>query len=195
MNPIPHPSYQIPPAGQYLAAYSPTASSADRPIPSSQPNATPSFDNLTEHVRMSKRELSIADIVRDGGLRVRDAPLETALITDRRDVAQFGLADGIEQIRARIELYYRNLRGIAYATVAATNAIHTWRAERGWPSDRQLDNLHKTLQGLYEQERGERVSLWRDLSRIRQTVPEWAQQYLASVRKVDLLEVGSRDAP
>lgn len=195
MNPIPTTSGQSQPADPYSAAYALARTSAPRSTSSDELSAISESRNLTPHVRVANRALSITDVVRDGGFRVSDAPPETALLTDRRDIAQFGLTDVIEQIRERVELYYRNLRGIAYATVSATNAIHTWKAERGWPSDRQLDNLHKTLQGLYEQERSERISLWRDLSRIRQTVPEWAQQYLASVRKIDLLEAGSRDGP
>ncbi len=45
----------------------------------------------------------------------------------------------------------------------------------------------KRLQELYQEQRGERTSLWRDLSRIRLAVPESAQQYLSATRKLSLL--------
>ena len=79
------------------------------------------------------------------------------------------------------------MQGILYATCAATNALHQWKAERGLPSDRQLDTLHRTLQGLYEQERAERQALWRDLSRLRVGLAELAGQYLSATRKLELL--------
>ena len=108
---------------------------------------------------------TIEDVITRGYLAVPDSDPAAAILTDRRDTAWFGLDDTITQVRARYEIYERNLRDILYATAAATNAMHTWKAERGWPSDRQLDNLHKTLQNLYSQERDERVTLWRDVAR------------------------------
>lgn len=186
------PSYLIEPAAAPRAGETPyvrTESPSAMATSSARPAQAPAS------VRMSGPTLSISDIVRQGEWPVRAAPPEFALLADRGDVSRLGLADLIDQIRSRIELYHRNLRGIAYATVAATNALHTWKAERGWPSDRQLDNLHKTLNGLYEQERAERVTLWRDVSRLRQALPESAQLYLASIRKLDLLRDAGGDGP
>lgn len=119
----------------------------------------------------------------------------TAVLTDRRSTAWLGLDDAISQVRVRYEIYGRNVRDILYATAAATNALHTWAAERGWPSDRQLDNLGKTLQNLYTQEREERVTLWRDVARIRAELPEAAQTYLSAHRKLQLLDIPGGEAP
>jgi hypothetical protein len=43
------------------------------------------------------------------------------------------------------------------------------------------------MQKIYEQQRDERVNLWRDVARLRVEIPEAAQQYLASYRKVSIL--------
>jgi len=138
---------------------------------------------------------TMEDVIARGYLAIPTGDPVTALLTDKRDTSWLGLDDAIRQIRARYELYGRNMNGILYSTTAATNALHTWEAERGWPSDRQLDNTHKTLQSLYAQEREERVSLWRDIARVRATLPEVVQQYLAAHRKLVLLDDTGGDDP
>jgi hypothetical protein len=138
---------------------------------------------------------TMEDVIARGYLAIPTGDPVTALLTDKRDTSWLGLDDAIRQIRARYELYARNMNGILYSTAAATNALHTWEAERGWPSDRQLDNTHKTLQSLYAQEREERVSLWRDIARVRATLPEVVQQYLAAHRKLVLLDDTDGDEP
>lgn len=138
---------------------------------------------------------TVESIIARGYLAVPTGDPVTVLLTDRRHTAWLGLDDAIGQIRARYLLYARNMRSILYATAAATNALHTWKAERGWYNERQLDNQHKTLQSLYAQEREERLSLWRDLARVRATFPEIVQQYLSAERKLTLLEDSGGEAP
>lgn len=140
-------------------------------------------------------EQTVEDLIARGYLAIPTGDPVTATLADKRHTAWLGLDDAIRQIRARYELYERNMHGILYGTAAATNALHTWHAERGWPSDRQLDNLHKTLQNLYGQQREERVSLWRDLSRVRATVPEAVQLYLSAWRKRALLDDAEGENP
>jgi len=138
---------------------------------------------------------TVEDVITRGYLAVPDSDPAAAILTDRRDTSWIGLDDTITQVRARYEIYGRNVRDILYATAAATNSLHTWEAERGWPSDRQLDNLHKTLQNLYSQERDERVTLWRDVARLRSQLPEAAQTYLTAQRKLQLLDLPGGEAP
>ena len=47
--------------------------------------------------------------------------------------------------------------------------------------------LGRRLEGLYAEQRTERVALWRDISRLRQALPESAEQYLGALRKTDIL--------
>lgn len=152
-------------------------------------------DAMSRSPRRDTPVQTVEDVIARGYLVVRSGEPATAILTDRRDTAWFGLDDAITQIRARHEIYEQNKRDLLYATASATNALHTWKAERGWPSDRQLDNLQKTLQNLYTQEREERVSLWRDVARIRAELPEAAQTYLTAQRKLQLLNTPGGGAP
>jgi hypothetical protein len=138
---------------------------------------------------------TVEDVIARGYLAIPTGDPVTAVLTDKRATSWLGLDDAIRQIRARYELYAQNMNGILYSTAAATNALHTWKAERGWYNERQVDNQHKTLQNLYAQEREERISLWRDIARVRATLPEVVQQYLAAHRKLVLLDGVDGDAP
>ena len=140
-------------------------------------------------------EQTVEDLIARGYLAIPTGDPVTAMLTDKRHTTWLGLDDAIRLIRTRQDAYRQNMDGILYATAAATNALHTWEAERGWPSDRQLDNTHKTLQNLYAQQREERVSLWRDIARVRATLPEVVQLHLAAHRKLDLLDDTDGDAP
>ena len=130
---------------------------------------------------------TIAHIVNQGYFSVPQSDPATAVVTDKQEVTWLGLDDVISQLRRRYEIYTRTFCELEQAKCAATNAMHDWKAEHGQPSGQQLDNLQRTLQGLYLQQREERLHLWRDTSRLRQALPVWAQQYLAALRKVDLL--------
>jgi len=162
------------------------------------PSRAPASDSNSDATRRSNPHgdrLTIDAIIRDGYLAVPAGPPEMALIADRNLVASAAVGDVITQVRARYDIYQRNLRGILYATVAATNAMHAFRAEQGQPSAQQLDGLHRTLQGLYEQERSERQALWRDVSRLRLGLAELAALYLSSTRKLELLNIPDGDRP
>jgi len=139
---------------------------------------------------------TVEDLITRGYLARPTGDPVTAALTDQRDTSWLGLDDAIRQIRTRYTLYTRNMHGILYATAAALNALHTWKAE-GWYhySERQLTNQHRTLQDLYAQERQERISLWRDLARVRATLPEVVQQYLAAHRKLSLLDDVEGEVP
>lgn len=133
---------------------------------------------------------TVEDIITRGYLAIPTGDPTTAILTDKHHTSWLGLDDTIRQVDQRLAIYEQNMHGILYATCAATNALHTWKAEHGGQphSERQTDNLQKTLQNLYLQERQERVGLWQDVSRLRSTLPEIAREYLAAVRKITLLQ-------
>ena len=54
-------------------------------------------------------------------------------------------------------------------------------------NDREASEMSKILQGLYKEQRGERLSLWQDVSRLKQSLPEWAKEYLGAYRKLSIL--------
>jgi hypothetical protein len=139
---------------------------------------------------------TVEQIIADGYLTVPGGDPETALITDRRSTSWLGLDDLIGQIRTRHVLYQQNMVELAYSVCEADNAVHRQVGDQGCPADnRQRYAADKRIQDLYEQMRGERVKLWQDVSRLRQTLPESAQSYLAAHRKLTILYSPSGDGP
>ena len=113
----------------------------------------------------------------------------TAIISDKKHTARFGLDDVINQIRHRYELYQQNMQELDESICEANNGLFRQVAAQGTPADnRQQYSANKAIQGVYEQKRMERQNLWRDVSRLRLALPESAQQYLTAYRKVSALE-------
>ena len=119
----------------------------------------------------------------------------TAMITDRKHTSWLGLDDTINQIRQRYEIYDKNIEMIELAKCYSVNTFlkHYDQVKPMPVSDRIYYSLNKNLQKFYLQQVEERVTLWRDVSRIRQSLPESAQNYLASCRKVAMLEDNKGD--
>lgn len=137
---------------------------------------------------------TVEDIVNRGYFAPPRADPELALVTDKHHVASLGLDDVLHQIRHRRELYERNTYDIAQSICEASNALFRQEADQGRPLDnRQKYAGDKRKQDLYEQQRNERVTLWRDVARLRQTVPEILQQYLSAYRKQSILGQPERD--
>ena len=152
--------------------------------------ATYDFSSDLVPGRQLRTQRTVEEIVAHGYFAVPPGTLETALISDKRHTSHLGLDSLIRQIRQRYEIFQRNVYEIEWAKCAAMNAVHVREAERGFVSqtDREFYSLSKNLQALYQQQRDERVSLWQDVSRIKQALPEAAQLYLASYRKTSILE-------
>jgi hypothetical protein len=83
------------------------------------------------------------------------------------------------------------------AECSAVNSLLGIIADRGSAPamPREVYAVQKQLQRIYQEEREERVNLWRDVSRLRVTIAEVAQQYLSAYRKVYFLEASKGDAP
>jgi hypothetical protein len=137
---------------------------------------------------------TVEQIIAHGYLTIPRSDSETALISDQKETSWLGLDDIIGQIRHRQQIYERNIYDLELAKCSSINAILALEAERGSvPADsRESYSLNKRLQDLYQQQRDERVKLWQDISRLRQTLPETAQQYLTAYRKVLILEEDSK---
>ena len=113
----------------------------------------------------------------------------TALISDKSHTAWLGLDDVIGQIKERLKLYKMNIDDLEEAKCNAMNAFfeHYDRVKPFPSDDRIYYSLNKNLDRLYRDQRDERVNLWRDISRLRQSLPENAQQYLSAFRKLSVL--------
>ena len=121
---------------------------------------------------------------------------ESSIISDKEHTSWLGLESVIRQIRQRYELCERNLYEIELAKCAAMTSVFIREAELGFvaQTSREFYSLNKNIQSLYQQQREEHVTLWQDVSRLKQSLPEAAQQYLANYRKASLLEEKPGDA-
>lgn len=140
---------------------------------------------------------SIDHVITHGYLPIPRSDPETALLSDKKQLYSMGLTDVIGQIRRRYEIYEHNLNELAQSQCAATNAFFDLESLIGpvAAASREAQKLNKNLQDLYREERAERIKLWEDVTRLRQTIPEAAQQYLSALRKTQLLETVPGDVP
>ena len=121
----------------------------------------------------------------------RMAP-ETAGIHDRKFSSWLGLDDIIGQIRHREELYKKNMLEMEWGKCYAFNEL----ARQGRPATPEAYILYgKRMQDLQSEQRAERITFWRDVSRIRERLPESAQQYLSAFRKVQILDDDGGEGP
>ena len=134
---------------------------------------------------------TVEQVISQGYFAVPKMAPELAGIHDRRSTSWMGLDDVIGQVREREEVYRKNMLELEWGKCYAFNEL----ARGGWPaSEDQMAVYHKRLQDLGSEQRAERVSAWRDISRIRQLFPENMQGYLSAVRKVQILDDDGDDA-
>ncbi len=137
---------------------------------------------------------TVEQVIRNGYLAIPESEPETALITDKKHTARFGLDDVIGQIRKRYEVYDKNIYELEWSKCEAINCLYRHIGYHG-PTDGKVEySVSKRMNELYQEQRLERVNLWRDVSRLRLELPENAQQYLSAYRKVSILEDDKGDA-
>ena len=140
---------------------------------------------------------TVEDIVQRGYFPISKSEPETAIISDKKQTSGLGLSDIISQIRQRYQIYESNNYQIEMGKCYALNSTFYIEAMRGGlpQNSREAYSLTKSLRELYEQQRDERVALWQDVSKLKQALPEQAQQYLTAYRKVSILEDDSIGDP
>ena len=148
---------------------------------------SPSLDD--SFLQQAERTQTVEQIIAHGYFAVPNSDPITAIISDKQHTSRLGLDDVIGRIRQRYEIHEKNFYQIQLAKTAAINAIYSHEAYMGpgTASSKQHYAKHKAIQGLYEEERLEQVNLWRDVSRLRETLPETAQLYLSAHRKMSAL--------
>lgn len=140
---------------------------------------------------------SVEDVIQRGYFAIPRSDPETALISDRKHTSWLGLDDVIGQIQRRYEIYRENMDQIERAKCYTHSSLLAVIAHRGNVdmNGREAYSLTKNVNELYEQQRDERVRLWQDVSKLRLLLPENAQNYLSSYRKLSILEDTRDDAP
>ncbi len=149
-----------------------------------------SYDFTSDRVqrRDCPRAQTVEQVIRSGYLAIPESEPETALISDKKHTARFGLDDVIGQIRKRYEVYEQNLYELELSKCEAINCLFRHEGYHGPPDSKVEYSVSKRMNELYMEQRAERVNLWRDVSRLRLQLPENAQQYLSAYRKVSILE-------
>ena len=137
---------------------------------------------------------TVEQVIRRGYLAIPESEPETALISDRKHAAGLGLDDVIGQIRKRYQVYDKNMYELEWSKCEAINCLYRHEGYHGPPDSKVEYSVSKRMNDLYQEQRAERVNLWRDVSRIRLQLPENAQQYLSAYRKVSILEDDKGDA-
>jgi len=138
---------------------------------------------------------SVEQIIRSGYFAAPKRDPVSAILDDRHDTAWLGLDDIIGQVRRRYEIFEESITQIELAKCAAANAIYTHEAYVGPADSSQMEKKHRTIQGLYEQQRDEQTTLWKDVSRLRILLPESVQTYLSAYRKRSILGQEPGDSP
>jgi len=133
---------------------------------------------------------TVDQVIQRGYLAIPESDPETAIIFDKKHTSWLGLDDVIGQIRTRYELYTNNIYEIEIGKCYAVSSAHAIESARGGIvlNSKEMYGLNKSISEFYQQQRNERVNLWRDVSRLRLQFPENAQQYLSAYRKVSILE-------
>ena len=141
------------------------------------------------------RTQTIEGIIQRGYFAIPKAEPELAVISDKKHTSRLGLADVISQIQNRYDTYKQNIYELEISKCAAISSLGEHEAHHGPPTGRVEYSVNKRLDRLYSEQRLERVNLWRDISKLRQLMPEHAQKYLSSYRKVAILEDDAGDGP
>ena len=140
------------------------------------------------------RPQTVEQVIQRGYLAIPKSEPEIAIITDKKHTARFGLDDVIGQIRRRYEVYDTNIYELEWSKCEAINCLYRHEGYHGPPDSKVEYSVSKRMNDLYQEQRLERVNLWRDVSRLRLQLRENAQQYLSSYRKVSILEDDEGDA-
>lgn len=161
--------------------------------------ASAGYDFTSDIVPNSSRPRrpTVEDIINKGYFPIPKSEPETAIISDKKNTSALGLGDIISQVRQRYEIYERNIYQIELGKCYTISSQLAVESSRGGVcmNSKEAYSLNKNLQELYEQQRNERTKLWQDISRLKQSLPEQAQQYLAAYRKVSILEDDTGDGP
>lgn len=133
---------------------------------------------------------TVDDVICKGYLGIPQSEPETAVISDKKHVSRLGLNDVIDQIHERYRIYQKNIHEIEVSKCSAINSFYLHEAYHGpvYKNSKVEYALNKRLDRLYMEQREHRMDLWRDISKLRQQLPEWARQYLSAHRKASMLE-------
>lgn len=159
------------------------------PFPTSVPKRY--FSQGKALARLGDGPRNVEQLIEQGYFAAPASESETAILHDRKETSWLGLDDILTQVRHRRDIYKKNMLEIEWAKCYAFNELARGSS---LPSEEKYAIYERRLQDLHRDQRAERVTLWRDESRLRQQLPESAQQYLSASRKLDIIADTDGDA-
>ena len=160
---------------------------------SSNSNQTSGYDftsDLVPNKTAYLKSQTVEDIILRGYFAIPKSDPELALISDKTHTSKIGLDDIIGQIRDRYVIYEKNMYQIEMSKCYAVSSQLAVESSRGGigTTSQEAYGLTKTIGELYLQQCEERRHLWADISKLKQALPEQAQSYLSSYRKMSILQ-------
>jgi hypothetical protein len=135
---------------------------------------------------------TVEQILKHGYMDLPAGDSVTAILQDKRHASWLGLDDILGQIPEREQIYRKNMLEIEWGKCYAFNEV----ARLGWPATpKAWYSYQKRIQELHAEQRDKRVAAWRDISKLRQLLPESIQLHLSALRKSDILDGLDGDAP
>lgn len=173
-------------AYQYLYGHKPQYGySSFKEIKPKKFDYRPFFIKQSEEPDIDKGPQTVEQLLYHGYLSIPKTAPETAIFSDKKHTSWLGIDDLISQINHREKIYNDNMTELKWSQCYAFNEM----TKCGWPvSDEKELIYNRRMQDIASQERLERTSFWRDVSRLRQQVPESLQGYLSVLRKTEILD-------
>lgn len=158
-------------------------------------HADTAASNPSKELDLRRPQHSIEDLLQ-GVWRPTGSPdMVAGLFHDRLQAQTLELSDVLEQIKQRLDIYQKHFDELEQAKLDVTNVRHHWLdpiRRNGVATD---PDLVSAIEDFNAQQRQERLSCWKDLSSLRQQVPEHWRQYLNAARQyhlIDAQELGGR---
>ena len=192
-NPASYVRYDYTSPRYQLRRYAPIAA---RSQPETKPSSPYEFSASTISNPVDQGPHTVEQLVTQGYFAISTSMPETALLEDRKHTSWLSLEDAISQVRQRLDIYSQNMYELKLAQCAAQNDLFAFESKYGWPAPTEQQYvMGKRLQRLYSEQREERVSLWKDVSMLKQELPEALRQYLSATRKLQILDANGGDSP
>ncbi|AQT68732.1 hypothetical protein STSP2_01904 [Anaerohalosphaera lusitana] len=135
---------------------------------------------------------SVDDIVSSPTTRPSENSEEN-IFADKQKTSYLALENIVAQIRKRYEIYDSNIRVLEYSKIKLKEHFYQWPQQLGlWPPGHK-EMLSEQMNQLYQKQLDEKVSLWKDVSKLKLMLPQSLNDYLSIKRKSDIYSGGVPD--
>lgn len=112
------------------------------------------------------------------------------IFADKRKTSYLALEDIVTQIRRRYQIYDSNIRVLEYSKIKLREHFYQCPQQLGFWQPGQKEMLTEQMNQLYQKQLDEKVSLWKDVSKLKLMLPQSLNDYLTIKRKSDIYNGG-----